>query len=186
MKRRTVLGACISGLAGSLAVGSGAFTTVEAERTVTTKIVGDDDAFLVIDADGIGGRSGLVRLDADIDDPYQATFRIPGPEENLIGGTDPKGIGQNSVYKFGSLAVIRNQGTQPVEVYSDHEGTLDNISIFDEKDPDTYLDSPENAVTLGTGEGFIMGLRIESGEQNFGEYNETVTIIAESGSTNGP
>ena len=78
------------------------------------------------------------------------------------------------------MAVIRNQGTQPVDVYSDHEGDLNSISIFDTEDPDTPLDSPKTAVTLGTGEEFTMGLRLESGEQELGEYNETVTIIGES------
>lgn len=181
MKRRTILGVAASGIAGSLAVGSGAFTTVEADRTVTAEVAGDDDAFLVIDAEAVdtAGRSSLVSMDTDIDDPYQATFRIPGPEEDLIGDTDPEGIGQNSVYKFGSMAVIRNQGTQSVDVYSDHEGALGNISIFDTEDPDTSLDSSENAMTLGTGEEFTMGLRLESGEQDPAEYNETVTIISE-------
>ena len=186
MKRRTILGAVASATAGSLVVGSGAFTTTEAGRTVTAEVAGDDEAFLVIDAEAVdtAGRSSLVSLDPDIDDPYQATFRIPGPEEDLIGETDPEGIGQNSTYNFGSMAIIQNQGTQPVNVYSDHEGALESISILDMDNPGVPLDSSENAVTLETGEAFTMGLRLESGDQAPDEYNETVTIIGEAEDSN--
>lgn len=183
MKRRTIFGLTASALAGSFAVGSGAFTSVEAERTVTAEVAGDDDAFLVIDAEAVdtAGRSSLVSLDPDIDSPYQAAFRLPGPEEDLIGGTDPDGIGQDSIYKFGSMAVIRNQGTQPVNVYSEHDGDLEDVSIFDVEDPDTPLTSPDDSVLLDTGEEFTMGLRIESGDQALGEYNEVISIIGDTG-----
>lgn len=182
MKRRTVLGLAASAIGGTLAAGSGAFTSAEADRSVTVEIADDLEAFLVIDPEAVdtAGRSSLVSLDPDIDEPYQASFRIPGPEDDLIGGTDPDGIGKDSRYKFDSMAVIRNQGTQEINVYSEHTGDLDNIAIFDIEDPETLLTSPENAVTLDVGDEFQMGLHFEIGDQDTGEYNETVTIIGES------
>lgn len=181
MKRRIVLGLAASAIGGSLAVGSGAFTAAEAERSVTVEVADDAEGFLVIDAEAVdtAGRSSLVSLDPDIDDPYQASFRIPGPEEGLIGETDPDGIGKDSRYKFDSMAVIRNQGTQAINVFSGHDGALDDIAIFDVENPETLLTSPEKAITLETGEEFTMGLYLETGNQDLGEYDETVTIIGE-------
>lgn len=186
MKRRTLLGLTTSTIAGSFAIGSGAFTSVNAERTVTVEVAGDDEAFLVIDAGAVdtAGRSSLVSLDPDINTPHEASFQIPGTADDQIGGTDPEGIGQDSVYKFASMAVIRNQGTQPINVYSEHNGKLENISIFDVDGPETPLTSSDDSVSLDTGEEFTMGLRIESGNQNTGEYDETITIVGESHTSN--
>jgi len=179
MKRRAfVFGLGTTAAASATVLGSGAFTSVSADRSITVEVADDDTALLVIDAEaeGVAGRSSLVNLGSG---NKQAVFRIPGPEEDQIAGTDPEGIGKDSKYRFSNLAVLRNQGTQPVTVYSEYDGTLEQISIFDSGDPDTLLTSQSNGVTLGTGQSFNMGLYLESGDQGLGEYDETLTVVAE-------
>lgn len=179
MKRRTLLGLAAGTITGSFAIGSGAFDSVEAERTVAVEVADDDEALLVIDAEavGIGGRSSLVR--SGHDEPRQATFRIPGPDEDGIAGTDPDGIGKRSSYEFDKVAIIRNQGAQTVDVYSDHQGDLDKIAIYDVDSPEILLTGPENAVTLPAGGEFTIGLHLETSNQEPNEFDETVTIVAE-------
>lgn len=142
MNRRTVLGTTIGGLASSLLVGSGALSNTRAERQLTAEIVDDSEAYLRIDAEatGIAGRSSEVDLDQN---GRVATFRIPGPEDDLIAGTNPSGVGPNSEYWFDEMAIIQNQGTNPIVVYSDYSGELVDIAIYDNENRSSLLKSEE-------------------------------------------
>lgn len=97
--------------------------------------------------------------------PYQVSFRVPGPDEDLIRGTDPDRIGTHSVYKFDNFALVRNQGLQPVEKYSDHQDRLNDIALFDVDDPETLLDGFDESIRLDASEEFTMGLHIETNKQ---------------------
>jgi len=105
----------------SLALGTGAFTSVSAERSVTIDTADDAYAFLRLNERGGGERSEI--------DGGTLVFNIPGDDESGYPSenpTDPEGLGTDSVYRFGEdaahdeagLFAIRNQGTQPVNVYS--------------------------------------------------------------------
>jgi len=181
MKRRNLLGT-IAGAAGvSLALGTGAFSSTRAERTISAEVANDSEAYLEIDAEavGIAGRSSQVNIGYNGE---VTVFRIPGPEDDLVGGTDPAGVGENSEYWFANMAVIRNQGNQPITVYSHYSGELDQIAIFDSNDtndPPAVLRSRANGRKLNVGESFTMGIYIKTGDQNTGSYDEEFGIIAE-------
>ena len=115
MKRRTLmigLGATAAG--GSALVGSGAFTSVQADRDVEIDVADDSDAFLQLqpaeDDDGdelpngqyARERNGILELD------------FTGDNEEIAGG----GEGFNARANTGVSRVfeVRNQGTQGVEV----------------------------------------------------------------------
>ena len=178
MKRRHLLGSIVSGAVGSLAVGTGAFSSTRAERTISTEVVDDSEAYLRIapEETGISGRSSEVNLG---DGGKVAVFRIPGPEDDLVAGTDPEGVGKNSEYWFDNMAVVQNQGTNPVTVYSQYHGTLDQIALFDSANEDTLCISPETGVKLGVGDSFTMGLYLKTGDQSIGSYNEHIGIVGE-------
>lgn len=178
MKRRQLIVLAAGAIGSSLTIGSGAFSSSRAERSVTAKVADDDEAYLRIDTQpvGIAGRSNQVNLG---DDGRIATFRIPGPEEDLVEGTDPSGVGTESEYWFESMAVIQNQGNQPVTVYSEYDGNIDKISIFSGENNKSLLTSPESGKELNVGESFTMGIYIKTGEGESTEYTESIGISAQ-------
>jgi len=103
MKRRKFLigtGALAAGSAA--AVGSGAFTSVSADRTVQVNVAGDDSALLAIEpCDSDSSPNGDY---ASIGEDGQFTLNIPNLNPNAFTRID-------DVFK------ITNQGTQPVVVY---------------------------------------------------------------------
>lgn len=178
MKRRQLIVLAAGAIGSSLTMGTGAFSSSRAERSITAKVVDDDEAYLQIDTQsvGIAGRSSQVNLG---DDGRVATFRIPGPEEGLVEGTDPSGVGTESEYWFENMAVIQNQGNQPISVYSEYEGKIENISIFAGGRHNSLLTSPQSGQELNVGESFNMGIYIKTGEGTPTEYSESIGISAQ-------
>ena len=101
--RRTVI-VGLGGLAagGGLIMGTGAFSTVEAERTVSIETAGDADAFLAMEPareDGayVTQEDGVIGID-------------------LIGNdTGASGLTRQAITEFRNLVTVTNQGTQPLE-----------------------------------------------------------------------
>ena len=110
MNRRNVLiglGGLVAG--GGALVSTGAFDTVEAERTVSVETAGDAEAFLALEpaerdvADGEDENAFVEETDGTI----EITF---GDDDGATGG----GLNLNARTVFDDLFVIRNQGTQTV------------------------------------------------------------------------
>lgn len=168
MKRRTLIAGLGSLTASSaLAVGSGAFTSVSAERSVSVSVADDGYAFLRLNERGSGERSET--------DGGTLEFSIPGDDEGEYPSgdpTDPEGLGTDSVYRFGAdaaqdeagLFAVRNQGTQPVEVYSTQDSTdgVPSVTMFDMDSGDLLTESSPSA-PLGVGAGpLVCGLEIDT------------------------
>lgn len=179
MKRRTVLGTISGVLGSSLAIGSGAFSSTRAERQLTAEVVDDSEAYLRIgtESTGIAGRSSKVDIGQG---GRVAVFRIPGPEDDLVAGTDPSGVGLNSEYWFDNLATIQNQGKNRITVYSDYSGELEEIAIYKSGDQSTILRSKSTGVILDPGQSFTMGIYIQTTDEDTKEYNEKIGLIAKS------
>lgn len=186
MKRRKFiagLGALTSG--GAAAIGSGAFTTVEAERSLQVRTARDSSAFLKMEAIGAAQRS----KDGDV-----VTFRFPSFGEKLDIQNDPnphnpQGLGTDSIYRFASdvngsngLFIVENQGTQTVELYSTQEnGTgVPDVDIFDVETGDLLTeDYPYDG--LGVGESVNLGFKIDTTGVSVQDeaYQIDLTIVAE-------
>lgn len=160
MYRRRLL-AAVGLAAGGLttAVGSGAFTSVAATRDVAVSVADDDDAYLALDPDD---DSELLRSTVS-DDTIE--FSIPGaandgPDEGPVG----RGVAPNSTYTFANLLSVRNQGADPVAVFSrapDLPAAFDRLALIG--GPDSRpLDGEVNAVELASGERVQAGLLIET------------------------
>lgn len=196
MKRRNLLGLLGGGLMSATIVGSGAYNIGRAERDVTVEVVPDADAYLSIAPRGSGGRSSGGYGPGD----ESAVFRFPGPDsqDHPLDDT-PDGLGTDSVYEFtrdkdpdnpDGLAIVTNQGTEPVVVADEEEETdgpnvgLINIEAGAESNGLRPL-LREQPVSLEPGEGFKLGIQIDTygveiggGDRDDGAYLESVRFVA--------
>lgn len=190
MRRRKFIvgsGAFVAGSSGILS--SGAFSSVQAERQLEIQVADDNEALLVLKqlGDGkyfIGGRS------IEQGTPEVVQFSFPGVGERL--NDDKLGLGKESVYEFdrdsgepqdGSptegLLRIGNQGTQPVNVYTEHVSDSElEIALYDVTDPSHVL-LRDDPAALEVGEHVDIGFRIRTFGVDVGTYDETLTIVAE-------
>lgn len=185
MNRRTVIAGLGSLTASStLAVGTGAFTSVSAERSITIETAQDSDALLKLDALGEAERSRAGNT---------VEFEFPSlreQERDELNPQNPQGLGTDSVYRFASdvngsngLFRITNQGTQSIDVYSTQAGSTDSVpevDIFAVENGEVLL--PDDPYTeLGTGESLRLGFEIDTSDVDVRDdpYEVTLQIVGE-------
>lgn len=186
MKRRTaILG--LGGLvaSGGAAMGTGAFTSVTADRRLNVDVRNDDDAYLAlrpVDADG-----------DVVSDPAEGdTDRVPETSEQnrpfaLIDDETGRidiavtALNANAVTEIPSVFQIDNQGRNPVEVYVEisYEGSgSGNPSVVEVStaggDP---LDDEANPVTLSDGNSIVVDFTFDTSGVGSGDaIADTITI----------
>ena len=139
--RRSVLiglGSLVAG--GGALLGTGAFTTVTAERTVSIETTGDASGFLGLEAadriDNSGTNQSNASTGANQNEYVQETGETI--QINLDGGSDEDaddngtGLNQNAKTTFRNLVTITNNGTQ----------TVTNLTLDIEEDSGTVSNSP--------------------------------------------
>lgn len=171
MNRRQVLG-IIGALGGGGAVvtGTGAFTSVEADRDVSVQVADDTNAFLQIAAAGEGN------------DEYVTTgggefgIDLTGNNSTNAGG---QGVNANATTVIADLFEIRNQGTQETSV------EVTPLAFVDSGSGDTLivLVVPQTAfpsVTLGVGDAETYSLIVDSfpGGSKL-QISDTITVTGE-------
>ena len=173
-RRRYLLlvGGAISG-AGAL-LGTGAFSSVSAERTVAVTTVGDASAFLALrptDRDP---------ATADVENAYVTTDSTNTLQLAIGGGDGSRGLNRRAHTTVRRLITVENNGTQPVRtlsvgiIDSPTTATLDLDSTFsvavDTRDPPAgavvpnggdVLSPDEIPNVLGPGELITIGLSID-------------------------
>ena len=162
MKRRSLL-ATIGLVAGGGAVfGTGAFSSVEAERTVSVEVASDSQAYLALDDREEGPNSGFANIaygtiQFDIDDVFP-------PEDYEDKGQGP---GSKSVYTFDNVFGVENQGTNDVyfEVEFEDIDTLDGIGFYAGDDDETLLDGEDNVAKIPVGAEADMGIFLDTSEE---------------------
>lgn len=192
MKRRqlvTGFGALIGG--SSILMGSGAFTSVEADRDASVEVAKEDKAYLRIFptsnptngsfAHTSSGTKGN-KLQLDFNDEIDN-------DVNSLGGD---GVGQNSEYEFDDVFRIENQGTQPVYInisgITTHGGnTSVQFYVRDEHDNKYFINDGGNDAKIGIGTTVNIGVHIETADQSQYAYppdddSGTATIMANSNS----
>ena len=168
MNRRSFVAALSAVVGGSSAlVGTGAFSSVSAERSVSMELANDNTAFLRMKPlPNSNGRS--------ISNGENVALSIPGAAP-FSDGSNAEGVGLDSVYEFENLVRVWNQGTQPVRLYSTYDGTnLSDLALV--HDGEILRDDPP---TLGVGDDIAVGLYIDTHGSDLGEFDETLTIVAE-------
>jgi hypothetical protein len=171
-RRKFIIGVGSLAAGGAAAMGSGAFTSVEADRQVDVQVAEDANAYLGLDESGEAN-------DAYFDtsgDQYAVNFSDSGN-----GGS---GVNPNADTVAEDVFTIKNQGTQAVEVdlsSNDLEvqsnGSIsapssDGIAVaLADDDGDN-----DNTYTLGTGDSVNVDFAINSGTSNL---SGTLTITAD-------
>ncbi|MFC6753374.1 hypothetical protein [Halorubrum tibetense] len=176
MKRRQfALGLGAVTTAGTAIIGSGAFTSVEAERAVTVEVADDSDAFLALNPTTEYARirdDGTFTLDLTPSNPTEA------------GGT---GVNANADTIIRDAFEIKNQGTQSIQVLFNggtNGGPKARIRLADVGDDLTVNISPSVETTDQTpspGEAIPYDVEVFAGEGATpnSEIDETVTVVAE-------
>jgi hypothetical protein len=170
MNRRQVL-AAIGALGGGGAVvtGTGAFTSVEANRDVSVQVADDSSALLRMAAAG-EGNDGYITTDG-------GELGIDLTSDNdAVGG---EGVNADATTVIADLFEIQNQGTQEIEV------EVTPLSFVDTDAGDTLivLVVPQTSfptVTLGVGDTETYSLVVDTFPGgNSLEVDDTITVTGE-------
>jgi hypothetical protein len=111
-RRKFIAGMGSLAAAGAAGIGTGAFSTVNAERSVSVSTAADSEALLALDPTGensayaSGAGTGAVTI--DISDSNDSGF-----------SGDPNGVNTNALTQIFDIFKVRNQGTQAAVVYVD-------------------------------------------------------------------
>ena len=150
-----------------LLTATGAFTTVEADRTATVNVTGDASALLAIQESGNAGIGNVTNAQSG-----EAQIDL---SESSVNDNNAQGLNPNATTTVNPLINVTNQGTQQVNLTITIENTASGIDSFE------FVNSSDTAVTtvtLDSGETEELGLRIQTGS-NLGEFDVDITFEAE-------
>lgn len=174
MKRRQALaglGALMGG--GAATIGTGAFTSVTADRTVAVQVADENNAYLgVKPLDSDNGSSFASQSSAN---ELFLDFNGAGPN---VSGSGP---GVRSDYEFDDVFQVSNQGTQTYFVSIDkidqQSGDVE-ITFYEGSDPSQPLHT--NDLELSTGNSANIGVAIDlNASAEFKDISNTTTISAD-------
>ena len=153
VKRRTQVFVLFA-LAGAimLAVGTGAFSTVSAQRTVDVATAGDDSALLELTAHtGPNGQGAYAQ-------------QTSGQLEILIDGslTSGGGVNLNATTTIRDVFNVTNQGSQPVGVWIVKSGPHASMVTFENTSGMQLDNSSSSARTIGVGETLEVSIIIDT------------------------
>jgi hypothetical protein len=166
MKRRSFVAGLGAAVAGSGAlVSTGAFSSVEADRTVSIALASEDNSFLGVKP-STGANGAFASQATSAANILSLDFNGEIPEAvNSEGGI---GVGQSSVYDFDDVFRIENAGTQTTYVSIDQStthGGSTTVRFYVNGNPgQTFLDSSD--VELPVGNTAPIGVRIDTGDKN--------------------
>jgi hypothetical protein len=162
-------------------MGTGAFTTVSANRNIDVAVANDSAAYLGLSGTG-GGNAGYVT-----DDGSSGTLSIDlDSGQSVAGGGE--GVNPNALTEIDFLFEITNQGTQSVDVGLSKSGANSGLIEFYATD-DTSASDPygsgtqlsANSVSLAPGNSVVVSLQIDtrgSGLSDSDQILDDVTISA--------
>jgi len=154
--------------AALLVVGSGAFTTVQADRTVDVDVAGDDAALLELRPHS-GANGAYASLSSD-------------ELEIGFGSVTADGVNQNATTTIGDVFNVTNQGTQTVSVYITESGTYPGVVTFETAGGTRIDGGSANAVPVAVGETIEITIEIDTTGTNFAAGDaliDSVTVHAE-------
>ena len=189
----TGLGALATGSAA--AVGTGAFSSAEAERTVDVAVTTDDNALLGLFAENGGSVAGLKNDEYATVEGNQLSLRfdenseVSDPTGSFVGGAG-EGLGTDSIYYFDDVFGVASKSEEQLNIDVDWSG-LDNSDSFyfysSNTEPSNYDFSAPTDHTNRVGNGIVagsftgVGVAIKTPDTVDNSWEEgTVDIYAES------
>jgi hypothetical protein len=160
MQRRKYLAAIGSLAAGGAAItGSGAFSSVSADRDMTVNVADDANAFLSFELTG-QANSDYAQITGSSDNTLE--IALDGSITDSDGNPEGSGVNNDAYTLIRDIFKITNQGTSTVYVGVDGSD-LPNKSADpeDTENPDKaidfFSDDADNGAGLGVGEGYYSG-----------------------------
>ena len=188
-RRKFLIGAGSAAVGSSAIIGSGAFTSVEAEREVSIEVAGDANAFLTITRARDDGGTAYPNAQeyVEVDDNGEVSLDFTNAEDTE--GSSASGINQDAKTIFDNLLDITNNGTQEVVLSVDSDliasqGGFLGVYVEGEKGNPNDGGGLSNAesgqtVTLGPGESATnIGVYVPKGATDQVESG-TLTFVAE-------
>lgn len=190
-RRKFLIGAGSAAVGSSALIGSGAFTSVQADRTLSINVAGDADAFLSITKATAPEGNTYPNADeyVEIDESTgEVSLDFTQAEDN--GDAEASGINRNAKTIFDNLLDITNNGTQEIELSIDSDliasqggflGVYAENNQGDDSD-NTGLSSSDTGQTaiLGSGESATnIGVYVPKGHSTKDLSGGTLTFVAE-------
>lgn len=177
------LGGVVAG--SGAALGSGAFTSVNASRDVSVTVTNEDTAYLAIEP-AAGPNSGIAQVQTNNQNELRLDINgdMGADNEDFGGDGDSHGIGTDSVYTFDNVFSIKNQGTQPITVsasFTNNGTDLNNDLGGDPLGIRFYAGSnsgTELSQSLNVGDSVAVGIWLDSDSVDFETQSITATISA--------
>ncbi|MYL68825.1 DUF1102 domain-containing protein [Halorubrum distributum] len=177
------LGALASGSAA--AVGTGAFTSVTANRSVDVEVAGDANAYLSLQQ--ISGSPNSQQYVTNSSGEIGFDFSDSNGDINGNGN----GFNPDAVTEVDRLLRVANQGTQDVDVSVDlsslSTGSAD-VSIFADGNSSNSeytgsgTDISNTSVTLAPGDSMVLNLEVDTNGQDPVSTSGTITFNADASS----
>ena len=188
-RRKFILGAGSTAIGASAVIGSGAFSRVESQRSVTVAAAEDPDAYV-----------GLEPSDSPNGENYATVSDETGHLEIDIADSSNggHGVNSNSVTWFDCVFTVRNQGKAEADFYiedmeglGEDEGEVDfytgDASGSEGDDGTETIVGQENSQSLTEGgEPICVGIRVNSEEDGQDDIDLDVTLIADSPDAGAP
>jgi len=158
------------GSGGAVVTGTGAFTSVEANRDVSVQVADDTNAFLRMAAAGEGNEEYITT------DGGELGINLTGDNPTDAGG---QGVNANATTVIADLFEIQNQGTQEIDV------EVTPLSFVDTGSGNTLivLVVPQTgfpSVTLGVGDTETYSLLVDSFSGGGSlQVSDTITVTGE-------
>ena len=152
-RRKFIAGLGSITAAGAAGIGTGAFTSVSADRDVSVNVAGDSSAFLKFDLEDEPNA-------AYAEVPQNGTLEIALDGSLTDGNGNPAGSGVNDdAYTIiRDIFTITNQGTQDIYVGVDGSTLPEkNASTGDDKAVGFFSDDSDKGAGLGVGDGYYSG-----------------------------
>jgi hypothetical protein len=210
MKRRTfILGTGSIAAGGSALLGSGAFSRVESQRSVSIQVAEDPNAYLGLDKCRIDGQSTPNSSYAWLDDDGHLELLL-NPENPTIEGNDPdvadsplgEGVNSDSRTWVDNVFRVSNQGKEAICLYIEDNSnwpTFDGEGAADEKDGEerrvqfypgaarhASIVGEGNTIRIDLGESICIGLRtttiglgVDEKESLLEEFDDEIRIVAD-------
>ena len=169
MKRRAfIIGAAGTAAAGA-AIGTGAFSSVEAERTVSVALADDSQAYLEFNRGSESSDNSSQHTGRE--DTGKDTIKID--INSLAGGGNGTGDGANfsALSTFDALFEIRNSGSEGDDVYvwadfpeDEDDNALEDVYFYPGNDDTKRLEEGEDQLELETGDSKEIGIAVDKGE----------------------
>lgn len=192
-RRKAIGGIALGAATVGAGLGTGAFSQVEADRTLDIELADDANALLTIapNNDATAASGGVASFDGpgnlneypgstgEYLNTSNGTVSIDVTDANI---TDAAGVNREAITRFIDLIRVENNGTQDVGVRVDAPTGVDILGFLDDGTPGGSLDTGPGTYDATLPSGSVAGVTLEVDTQGLTTgalTGETVSVFAD-------